>query len=73
MFLPDPAKAPWVTGFIDQWTAFPNAKHDDMVDAASQALHGMIYSRGSLWEDKEQQPVFDINRLFDPYRIERML
>ncbi len=69
VFLPDPAKAPWVTGFIDQWTAFPNAKHDDMVDAASQALHGMIYSRGSLWEEKEQQrPDVDLLRMFQPYK-----
>ncbi len=28
----------WAEEFLDQWTAFPNAGHDDMVDSASQAL-----------------------------------
>ena len=67
VFLPDPAKAPWVTDYIDQWVAFPNAKNDDMVDATSQALARMIYSSGEVWEEKAQQPVFDIDRLFNPY------
>ncbi|MCR5369967.1 MAG: phage terminase large subunit [Clostridium sp.] len=66
VFLPDPAKTPWVADYIDQWTAFPNSKNDDMVDATSQALARMIYSSGEVWEEKEQ-PVFDVNRLFDPY------
>ena len=71
VFLPDPAKAPWVADYIDQWTAFPNSKYDDMVDATSQALNRMIYCSGDVWEEKKQQPVFDTNRLFDPYRMER--
>ena len=71
VFLPDPAKAPWVTDYIDQWVAFPNSKHDDMVDATSQALARMIYSSGEVWEEKEQKPVFDVERLFDPYNYNR--
>ena len=71
VFLPDPAKAPWVTDYIDQWVAFPNAKNDDMVDATSQALARMIYSSGEVWEEKEQKPVFDVERLFDPYNYNR--
>ena len=71
VFLPDPAKAPWVADYIDQWVAFPNAKNDDMVDATSQALARMIYSSGEVWEEKEQKPVFDVERLFDPYRMVR--
>ena len=71
VFLPDPAKAPWVTDYIDQWVAFPNAKNDDMVDATSQALARMIYSSGEVWEEKEQKPVVDVERLFDPYRMVR--
>ena len=67
VFLPDPAKAPWVTDYIDQWVSFPNGKNDDMVDATSQALARMIYSSGEVWEEKAQQPVFDIDRLFNPY------
>ena len=69
VFLPDPAKAPWVEDYINQWTAFPNSKHDDMVDATSQALARMIYSSGEVWEEKEQKPVFDIDRLFNPYYL----
>ena len=71
VFLPDPAKAPWVADYIDQWVAFPNAKNDDMVDATSQALARMIYSSGEVWEEKEQNPVFDVERLFDPYNYNR--
>ena len=71
VFLPDPAKAPWVTDYIDQWVAFPNAKNDDMVDATSQALARMIYSSGEVWGEKEQKPVFDVERLFDPYNYNR--
>ena len=67
VFLPDPAKAPWVSDYVDQWTAFPNSKYDDMVDATSQALARMIYSSGEVWEEKKEQPVFDVDRLFNPY------
>ena len=69
VYLPDPAKAPWVSDYIDQWTAFPNSKYDDMVDATSQALNRMIYCSGEVWEEQERkQPIFDVTRLFDPYR-----
>ena len=43
-----PQGAPWVEEFVDQCTAFPAGKHDDMVDSASQALTYLIYSNGSL-------------------------
>ena len=69
VFLPDPAKAPWVADYVDQWTSFPNGKNDDMVDATSQALARMIYSSGDIWEEKKEKPVFDVNRLFDPYNM----
>ena len=69
VYLPDPAKAPWVSDYIDQWTAFPNSKYDDMVDATSQALNRMIYSSGDVWEEKKQETIFDVNKIFDPYRI----
>ena len=71
VFVPDPAKAPWVTEYIDQFTAFPNAKNDDMVDATSQALNRMIYCSGEVWEERERkQPIIDVDRLFDPYCVE---
>ena len=69
VFLPDPAKAPWVADYMDQWAMFPNAKHDDMVDATSQALARIIYSSGEVWKEKEQKPVFDVDRLFNPYGV----
>ena len=69
VFLPDPAKAPWVNDYIEQWVAFPNGKNDDMVDATSQALARMIYSSGEVWEEKKQQPAFDLDRLFNPYSL----
>ena len=68
VFLPDPEKAPWVNAYIEQWISFPNGRHDDMVDATSQALMRMIYSSGEVWEEKQRRPVFDVERLFDPYQ-----
>lgn len=43
-----PEGAPWVGEFVDQCTAFPAGKHDDMVDSASQALSYMIFSSGHI-------------------------
>lgn len=40
--LPSPELAPWVGGFIDEAAGFPTAKHDDQVDAMSQALNRLI-------------------------------
>ena len=77
VYLPDPAKAPYVNAFIDQFTAFPNGVHDDMVDAASQALHRMIYFSGDYEEYKpteyeiavkrEEAEFNDPDILFNPY------
>lgn len=39
VYLPNPVVHPWVKEFIDEAAAFgPTAKHDDQVDAASQAI-----------------------------------
>lgn len=38
IFLPHPQVAPWVNDFIEECAAFPNGKHDDQVDAMTQAL-----------------------------------
>ncbi len=40
--IPHPSIAPWVGEFIDEAAAFPNGKHDDQVDAMSQALNRLI-------------------------------
>ena len=65
VFLPDPAKAPWVSDYVDQWTAFPNSKYDDMVDATSQALARMIYSSGEIQEEKEKDGLAPALAVFD--------
>jgi hypothetical protein len=44
VYLPDPSIAPWVTEFIEECAAFPNA-YDDQVDAMSQALNRLRKSR----------------------------
>lgn len=36
------AGAPWLDEFLLEVTRFPNAKHDDQVDAFSQALHYLV-------------------------------
>lgn len=41
-FLPSPELAPWVGDFIEEAAAFPNGRHDDQVDAFSQALKRLI-------------------------------
>lgn len=46
VFLPE--GAPWLEDFLRQFSEFPAGKHDDMVDAATQCLHRMIYSSGIL-------------------------
>ena len=38
---------PWVKGFVDELLAFPNAPHDDQVDAMTQALDVLATSGGS--------------------------
>jgi predicted phage terminase large subunit-like protein len=38
VFLPHPTLCPWVDEFIEELAAFPNAPHDDDVDAFSQAM-----------------------------------
>ncbi len=38
MYLPHPAIAPWVMGFIDEYAAFPKTTNDDQVDGGTQAL-----------------------------------
>lgn len=37
--LPNPSIAPWINDFIEECAAFPNGKHDDQVDAMTQALN----------------------------------
>ena len=83
VFLPQPAPdTTWVEAFIDQFSAFPNAAHDDMVDAASQALQRLIYASGTLevaqYDEAElqmqrvEEAFNNPDQLFDPYGINRV-
>ena len=72
-----PRSAPWVSDFVDQCAAFPNASHDDMVDSASQALAYLLYSSGvtevpelpeyEQLATNEEQQFLDGDKLFNPY------
>ena len=42
-----PQNTRWAEAFIDQWTAFPAGKHDDMVDSASQAISYLLSANGT--------------------------
>ena len=39
VYLPHPSIAPWVPGFIDECSSFPNGKYDDQVDQMTQVLN----------------------------------
>lgn len=39
VYLPDPARHPWVHDFIEEHTSFPVGAYDDQVDAGTQALN----------------------------------
>ena len=41
VYLPHPLYCPWVDDFIDQLISFPNADHDDDVDAMDQCINQM--------------------------------
>lgn len=52
--LPAAEIAPWVDGFIEECASFPNAAHDDQVDAMSQALNRLVIMpllNGELLDD----------------------
>jgi predicted phage terminase large subunit-like protein len=54
VFLP---RSTWIQDFVEEAASFPNGKHDDQVDAMSQALHRFIYFNGILpQEDKKFTP-----------------
>lgn len=44
--------------FVDECSSFPNALHDDQVDAMSQALNRLIYQRGTAMP-KRKENYFD--------------
>ena len=44
----------WVGAFVDQFTAFPAGKNDDMVDSATQALSYLLHAGGEMAESAPQ-------------------
>lgn len=60
VYLPHPAYAPWVWDLIEEASNFPNAKHDDQVDALSQAL---VHLGGLVtWSDYDTSDLGDFLR-----------
>jgi predicted phage terminase large subunit-like protein len=49
VFLP-PTSVDWVPAYIRELVGFPRAKHDDQVDAMSQALTYLEANRSLLWD-----------------------
>ena len=41
VYLPHPSLFPWVVGLIHEAAGFPKSRHDDRVDALTQALNKM--------------------------------
>lgn len=75
-----PENEPWVNEFIDQFTAFPAGKHDDMVDACSQALAFLLYAHGGDGEEdvraavsgggeagEREEAAFFGDEMYEPY------
>ncbi|MBP3634211.1 MAG: phage terminase large subunit [Oscillospiraceae bacterium] len=58
VYVPD--RAPWAEEFLDQWTAFPSGKHDDMVDSSSQALSWLLCASGEAASPPPSEPHHDL-------------
>lgn len=49
-----PAGAPWLEDYIREWSEFPAGKHDDQVDASSQALSQLQYAWDQVGDNKTE-------------------
>lgn len=59
VFLPAPEIAPWVGDLIEEAAGFPNAAHDDRVDALSQALNRLLLNPILVDDTIIEDPEFD--------------
>ena len=59
-----PERGPWVEDYLDQWTAFPTGRHDDMVDSSSQALSWLLNANGAVAEEEEPTQEGDLWRVY---------
>ena len=57
VWLPASALAPWVDDLIEETAGFPNAAHDDTVDALSQALNRLILQPLLAGDDLTEHPL----------------
>jgi hypothetical protein len=51
VYIPKRESKPWVSDYIDEMINFPNATHDDVVDATSQAINRL---QGTLFEGSDE-------------------
>ena len=63
-----PKNADFTGAFVEQASSFPKGKHDDMVDAMSQALLRLIFFSAEIprtftEEELEQQPDYKYNQM----------
>ena len=51
-YVPDPEQEPWVEGYVERLTDFPDVDYDDEIDTTSQGLR--------RWENFSSIPIIDI-------------
>ena len=56
VYLPHPAIAPWVEGFIDECSSFPNRKDGDQVDRMTQVLNRLRGATSTAMKPVVYQP-----------------
>lgn len=59
-----PERGGWVEEYLDQWTAFPNGAHDDMVDSSTQALSWLLNASGQVEGEEEESGEGDFWRVY---------
>ena len=60
VFLPEDAE--WVEEFVDEWSKFPNAEHDDEVDCGTQALNRLRNVVADVKDPAKEVFNFDFER-----------
>ena len=59
-----PEKALWREEFLNQWTAFPAGRHDDMVDSSSQALSWLFRANGFPPQNMPEEEAPDLWQVY---------
>ena len=65
VFLPEGAE--WLGEYLDQWSAFPAGRHDDMVDSSTQALSYLLHSAGEKEGKEVREDGFLGGELYEVY------